>query len=154
MSRNKIDIRTLADMATAISHYEALAGYFSQLDPAQKATLDPAWDRAYASAKHMDHNSFEIWQDINFHIISQMWGSTACGWGGMGGAMMTKAYTMIIENHQNKLAFVYWHGKLAYIVDTDEKWETYVKRGYQGLPSLHSLPTQLTVVYIGNNRRI
>lgn len=111
MSRNKIDIATLAEMATAISHYGCLANCFSQLDPAQRATLEPAWKKACSGSKdgkYMDYQSNAIWQDINFHLVKQMWGSTACGWGGMGGSA-------VIHHNYRKcrkrtcICLLWWH---------------------------------------------
>ncbi len=156
MSRNKIDIATLAEMATAISHYGCLANCFSQLDPAQRATLEPAWKKACSGSKdgkYMDYQSNAIWQDINFHLVKQMWGSTACGWGGMGGSAMTQSFTTIIENAENALAFVYYGGTLAYVAEWDTKWETFMHKGYHGLPDMDSCKSRLTIVYINTNRR-
>lgn len=49
-------------------------------------------------------------------MFSQTWGSTAMGFGGIGGAAMTAAYTVIIRGPANDYA-VYWHGRLGYRVD-------------------------------------
>lgn len=49
-------------------------------------------------------------------MFAETWGSTALGFGGIGGAAMTPAYTVIIEGPGAELA-VYWAGRLAYIVN-------------------------------------
>lgn len=45
-------------------------------------------------------------------MFSQTWGSTALGFGGIGGAAMTDAYTVIIR-HNNEFC-VYFSGRFAY----------------------------------------
>lgn len=45
-------------------------------------------------------------------MFSQTWGSTALGFGGIGGAAMTDAYTVIIK-HNNEFC-VYFAGRFAY----------------------------------------
>lgn len=46
-------------------------------------------------------------------MFLQQWGSTALGFGGMGGAAITPAYTVVVEGPQRDLA-VYWAGQFAY----------------------------------------
>lgn len=48
-------------------------------------------------------------------MFTQTWGSTALGFGGLGGAAMTSAYTLVIEGPQGDLA-VYWNGRFGYRV--------------------------------------
>jgi hypothetical protein len=48
------------------------------------------------------------------YLFPQTWGSTALGFGGVGGAAMTTAYTVIVV-HDNAAA-VYFGGGLAYVV--------------------------------------
>lgn len=50
--------------------------------------------------------------DIDITMFSQMWGSTALGFGGMGGAAMTEAYTVVITSQNN--AAVFFDGRHAY----------------------------------------
>lgn len=49
-------------------------------------------------------------------MFPQMWGSTSLGFGGIGGAAMTSAYTVVIEGPQSTVA-VYFGGRYAYQVD-------------------------------------
>lgn len=53
--------------------------------------------------------------DIDVHHFPQTWGSTALGFGGMGGAAMTKAYTTVIVCRDN--AAVFFAGRHCYSVD-------------------------------------
>ena len=49
-------------------------------------------------------------------MFPQMWGSTSLGFGGIGGAAMTSAYTVAIEGPQGSVA-MYFGGRYAYQVD-------------------------------------
>ena len=57
--------------------------------------------------------------DIVVYVFPQTWGSTALGYGGMGGSAITTAYTVVV-NH-NRLYCVYFGcSRLAYRVDLSE----------------------------------
>lgn len=49
-------------------------------------------------------------------MFPQLWGSTALGFGGIGGQAMTDAYSVVVEGPSGELA-VYWSGRFAYLVD-------------------------------------
>ena len=49
-------------------------------------------------------------------MFPQTWGSTALGFGGIGGAAMTPAYTVVVTGPSNQIA-VYWNGSHAYTMD-------------------------------------
>lgn len=54
--------------------------------------------------------------DIEVDMFLQLWGSTALGYGGIGGAAMTSAYTVVI--HCNDAWAVYFGGGcLAYMIE-------------------------------------
>lgn len=63
--------------------------------------------------------------DFEIHIFEQTWGSTALGFGGIGGAAMTTEYTYVfypVECNQN--AFVYFGDRFAYEADpTNERFK-------------------------------
>lgn len=48
-------------------------------------------------------------------MFAQTWGSTALGFGGIGGAAMTPAYTVVVRSPDGTFA-VYWAGRFAYLV--------------------------------------
>ena len=53
--------------------------------------------------------------DFDIYIFQQIWGSTALGFGGMGGQAMTSAYTYVfIPVNTNQNCFVYFDGRFAY----------------------------------------
>lgn len=54
--------------------------------------------------------------DCDVVMFSQVWGSTALGFGGIGGAAMTSAYTVIVFGPSGDAA-VYFGGRLAYHID-------------------------------------
>ena len=55
--------------------------------------------------------------DFSVYIFEQTWGSTALGFGGMGGQAMTTANTIVlIPINNNQDCFVYFAGRFAYSV--------------------------------------
>lgn len=54
--------------------------------------------------------------DIEWRSFPQVWGSTALGFGGIGGMAMTPAQTTVVSNHQMSAAAVYFAGKFCYMV--------------------------------------
>ena len=59
----------------------------------------------------------ELMYEVSIYTFPQTWGSTALGFGGMGGQMMTQAQTTIIEvNTISNYAAVFFGGKFAYSV--------------------------------------
>lgn len=64
--------------------------------------------------------------DVQVIMFPQTWGSTALGYGGLGGAAMTSAYTVVVQ--EGNCACVYFGGeRLAYRVHyndlTPEGWD-------------------------------
>ena len=61
--------------------------------------------------------------DFELYTFEQTWGSTALGFGGMGGSAMTSARTYVfIPRHASQKCFVYFAGRFAYAVDYSEKF--------------------------------
>jgi hypothetical protein len=50
-------------------------------------------------------------------MFPQQWGSTALGFGGIGGQAITEAYVVIVECRQNGQHAVYFGGRHAYTID-------------------------------------
>ena len=68
-------------------------------------------------------NSNPTLDDFELHTFEQTWGSTALGFGGIGGQMMTSATTYVfIPMGVNQKCFVYFAGRFAYAVDYSEKF--------------------------------
>lgn len=53
--------------------------------------------------------------EVEFVMFAQTWGSTALGFGGVGGAAMTPAYTVVALGPMGDAA-IYFAGRLAYHV--------------------------------------
>jgi hypothetical protein len=56
-----------------------------------------------------------------YAMFPQTWGSTALGHGGMGGAAMTTAYTVVLECRATKEFLVYFGSQMCYKVDRRSK---------------------------------
>jgi hypothetical protein len=60
------------------------------------------------------------WHDFCVYaMFPQTWGSTALGHGGMGGAAMTTAYTIVLECYATREFLVYFGGQICYTVNRD-----------------------------------
>jgi hypothetical protein len=55
--------------------------------------------------------------ELEVYSFPQMWGSTALGFGGIGGAAMTKAQTTIVLPEDRSAAHVYFNSRFAYTID-------------------------------------
>ena len=61
--------------------------------------------------------------DFDMYTFEQVWGSTALGFGGIGGQAITDARTYVfIPINRNQKCFVYFAGRFAYAVDYSEKF--------------------------------
>jgi hypothetical protein len=58
-------------------------------------------------------------EDVEVIMFPQTWGSTALGYGGMGGAAVTSAYTVIVTDHSVSCVY-FGEGELAYRVMHNE----------------------------------
>lgn len=59
--------------------------------------------------------------DFDFYTFEQVWGSTALGFGGVGGQAMTDARTYVfVPVSCNQKCFVYFAGRFAYAVERSD----------------------------------
>ena len=59
--------------------------------------------------------------DFEIYIFEQTWGSTALGFTGIGGQMMTSATTVVlVPVNCDQKCFVYFAGRFAYAADCNE----------------------------------
>ena len=56
-----------------------------------------------------------------YSMFTQTWGSTALGHGGMGGAAVTTAYTIVLECYHTQEFLVYFGGQYCYSVSRRSK---------------------------------
>ena len=69
----------------------------------------------YADGQRPDIDDFE------FYTFEQIWGSTALGFGGMGGQAITSANTYVfVPQIDNQLCHIYFAGRYAYSVPYSE----------------------------------
>ena len=68
-----------------------------------------------------DSNGVNIRQYLQVFSWPQLWGSTGCGFGGISGAAMTTAQTIVVKCMGLKTIFVYHNNKFAYSVDEPNK---------------------------------
>jgi hypothetical protein len=56
-------------------------------------------------------------ENLYWYSFPQLWGSTALGFGGIGGACMTTAQTVVVMTHDGVgKAAVYFGGRFAYLI--------------------------------------
>ena len=69
------------------------------------------------------NNSNPTLDDFELYTFEQTWGSTALGFGGVGGQAITSATTYVfIPISINQKCFVYFAGRFAYAVDYSDKF--------------------------------
>lgn len=55
--------------------------------------------------------------EMSVIMFPQSWGSTALGFGGMGGSAITDAYTVIVRHPNRREVCVYFNGEFAYRIE-------------------------------------
>lgn len=75
--------------------------------------------------------------EVEVVMFPQTWGSTALGYGGIGGAAMTPAYTVIVTYHNYSCVY-FGYGRLAYMIDRN-KMSHEGRANYQSDISCHSM---------------
>lgn len=74
------------------------------------------------------HSTYDI---SVYAMFPQTWGSTALGFGGIGGQAMTPAYTVIVESNHTGEYCVYFGGRFAYRVKSlNQQFRDDVARQY------------------------
>jgi len=73
--------------------------------------------QALADAQAHTRHVLNIQYPVLIAMFPQMWGSTALGFGGMGGAAMTTAYTIVMGTDYSRLYSVYFNGRYAYCAE-------------------------------------
>lgn len=75
-------------------------------------------------------------EDCDTYLFPQVWGSTALGYGGIGGQAVTRAHTAVVRCNYSGYAAVYFaSGRLAYLVSSTQQgdaWNTALRE--------HSMP--------------
>ena len=58
----------------------------------------------------------KYYPDIAMRMFPQTWGSTALGFGGVGGQALTRAYTTVVSDIQRNWHVVFFGERAAYLV--------------------------------------
>lgn len=129
---------------TSISEITSATSYFTDRLLAQLYGLRKSIAEVDNWLNSIGNRMDENWFRIDVHCFEQIWGSTACGWGGMGGAAMTASYTVAIINKTYKIIAVFWDGRLAYCINATDQAIQVMKDGH--LPGYNAL-SKLDLIY-------
>lgn len=143
------EFRDFANLTSALDSYQRTATILPQLtmeEPYRERLRELCSEEPYYKSSLIQN-----WADIDVHIVQEMWGSTSCGWGGMGGSAMTNSYSIIVFNRRNNLAFIYWDGILAYIIKAEDMKPN--ERGVFRTCGLWELSKENIVPYYVNKKR-
>jgi hypothetical protein len=145
--RAGIELDDMSNMMKSISEYNRLINYFTGIPTTSEyeEKLKAFWETRIINLDTRNAD-YRRWIDINVSLINQMWSNTSGGWEGMGGSMMTHSYTVIIENRNYGMACIYYSGKLAYICETDDKYDAFRENSFIHLPGHHRCEERLTVI--------
>jgi hypothetical protein len=151
MGRAQFDIRTISDVTSSIAKFQELLHSFTQLVGSKDSQpLRDFWNKNIVKRDEdtwVSERELRAWNQFDLFVVSQTWGSTARGWGGVGGASMTSDYTVIIEQGWFGFACVFYDGKLVYICEMDDQYMKIKERGYRGLPGIDECREKLLILY-------
>ena len=150
MGTQELGLEEVTDVMIALNSYQKLSSWVNRLSKDQES-LKMWYDQQLKihgdKEQYIGQDWYRAWTDIELHVINQTWSSTACGWGGIGGQAFTSSYTTVIVNYNMNCACIYWGGKLAYIVWTDDKWRQYIMKNGYAMPSRTDSGKLLSLVY-------
>ncbi len=74
--------------------------------------------RAKLCLMTLDDDKYKLTNtELTADVFLQTWGSTALGFDGIGGQMMTSAYTTVFQDEILNVAVVFFDYNLAYIIE-------------------------------------
>lgn len=119
--------RAYLDKASPEQRSEYFALLKSLATPDDRADFYVSRNIATSTARYRPRS-----EDCEVTMFPQTWGSTALGYGGIGGQAVTVAYTVIVRCKYTSFAAVYFGqgGRLAYLVSPEKQgdaWEDAVK---------------------------
>jgi hypothetical protein len=102
----------ITDLANCIAHaqYQGFADIEYE-DRDWQHYRDTGEHKAIAKTRRPTTRDFGV-----YAMFPQTWGSTALGHGGMGGAAVTTAYTVVLECMRTQEFLVYFGGQYCYTV--------------------------------------
>lgn len=122
---NMVD-NPLRDLHEALAHaqYEGFSDIeyetrdFEAIQKAKTAAEKAEALHKTIPAVRRPHSSRDFWV---YAMFPQQWGSTSLGHGGIGGAAMTTAYTIVLECLHTQEYLVYFGGQYCYTVSRKSK---------------------------------
>lgn len=115
----------LTDLHEAMSHaqYEGFSDIqYETRDFEKIRAAKTAEERAQALHATIPATRRPTTRDFGvYNFFDQTWGSTSLGHGGMGGASVTTAYTIVLECQHTQEFLVYFGGSFCYKVDRRSK---------------------------------
>lgn len=151
---SNFDMDEMIHVMTAISNYKKLLYTLSGFRARKKGEkyyneqIPSVVEYCDRYIKTVTTTSQFYWDMPDIHVVSQQWGSTSAGWGGIGGSAMTTSYTTVIVNSYHKIVAVYYNGTLAYLVEIDDEIQKYAEKGYTNIPPYSSIEsTKLKLIY-------
>ena len=110
----------ITDLADCIAHaqYEGFSDIeYETRDWEKIRAATTAEEKAQAIAATTPAHRRPTTRDFGVYaMFPQTWGSTALGHGGMGGAAMTTAYTVVLECYHTQEFLVYFGGQYCYTI--------------------------------------
>lgn len=103
-------MRDLADRAYQTTDWEAVAELRKTLTPAEMSEM-----RGKGQLPSKSAVCRPTVDQVDVQLFPQLWGSTALGYGGLGGAAMTTAYTVVVSTEAEACVY-FGGGRLAYKV--------------------------------------
>lgn len=58
----------------------------------------------------------EYLPELKFYMFPQVWGDTSLGFGGIGGQVITSAYTTVVVDEYTEWCGVFFGDRLAYVI--------------------------------------
>ena len=132
----EISFKDISNICNAINRYNEL-----WYDITSLVRYNSKYYEKLKSFHDKHQPSLNKWKDVDLHVIKQTWGNTSCGWQGIGGAAISSYYTIIIENLNYNISFIFYTGKLAYICYINEKYDI------NKLPGLAQCEDELDILY-------
>lgn len=110
-------IHTSANLVFPAIMYET-RDFEKMQDWTQAQRMEAAKDKSWPMVRKVRRPKAE--ECFVCSMFLQTWGSTALGFGGIGGAAITSAYTVVIGMPDGNRA-VFWSGRLAYTLDISKQ---------------------------------
>ncbi len=90
------------------------------------------------------HGAEYKYPEMSMCMFPQVWGSTALGFGGIGGQAITAAYTTVVEDTDEGYCSVFFGNRLAYLIQNPSD------KFYEDLKNHNMRPVRTAGIYMRN----